>query len=210
METLTEKVKRFLTLGDGSGYGSGYGYGSGDGYGSGSGDGYGSGYGSGSGSGYGYSSYIINFDGSPVYQVDDEPTLIYRVHSNVAHGAILNGDLTLTDCVIVRDDRHFAHGETLQKATEALREKAFDDMDEDDRIDAFLEVFPDLDAPAPNRELYDWHHRLTGSCELGRDMFVRDRGIDLDGETSVRDFLRLVRNSYGGEIIQAVEKRYGG
>ena len=58
METLDDKIKRFLKISSGSGYGSGSG--SGDGYGSGYGDGYGSGYGYGygygSGYGYGYGS----------------------------------------------------------------------------------------------------------------------------------------------------------
>ena len=71
METLTEKVKRFLALDHGSGDGSGYGYGSGDG--SGDGDGYG--YGNGSGSG------VINFNGFPAYWIDNEPTLIYSASS---------------------------------------------------------------------------------------------------------------------------------
>ena len=69
MESLNDKIDRFLSIGSGygygygdgsdygDGYGSGYGssdgYGSGYGYGDGSGDGYGSGYGDGSGDGYG-------------------------------------------------------------------------------------------------------------------------------------------------------------
>ena len=67
---------------------------------------------------------------------------------------------------------------------------------------------PDPDVPVPNRELYDWHHRLTGSCEIGRDMFVRNHGIDLNGKTSVRDFLELVKDSYGGKIIRAIKGKY--
>ena len=189
MEELNEKIKRFLALDHGDGYGSGSGDGSGSGSGSGSGDG------------------VIQYCGYPVYWIDDTSTLIYRVRDNVAHGAILNGDLTFSDCVIVRDDAHFAHGKTLGEAMDALRDKTFDDMDEDERIDAFLEAFPDVDKPVPNRDLYDWHHRLTGSCTMGRDTFVRDRGIDMDGKTSVRDFLKLVRDSYGSEIIRAVEEK---
>ena len=64
METLEEKIQRFLAVstgygygaGSGSGYGYGYGSGYGSGYGYGYGSGYGSGYGAGSGSGYGYGS----------------------------------------------------------------------------------------------------------------------------------------------------------
>lgn len=52
-----------------------------------------------------------------------------------AHGAILNGDLTLTPCYIVKQDNIFAHGETLREAMEALRDKLFEDMPEDERND---------------------------------------------------------------------------
>ena len=191
MEELSEKIKRFLTLGSGDGSGSGYGYGSGD------------------GSGYGYGSGIISYGGTPVFLIDNTETMIYRVSGNVARGAILNGDLTLTTCYIVRDDAHFAHGQTLKEAADALLEKQFDYMDEGDRIDAFLDAFPDPDEIVPNSELYDWHHRLTGSCTMGRDAFVKAHGIDMGGKTSVREFCRIVKDSYGGSIIRAVMERIG-
>ena len=140
--------------------------------------------------------------------MDDVETLIYNVCRDVAHGAILNGDFTLSDCVIVRDDRHFAHGKTLLEAMVALREKAFDDMDEEERISAFLDAFPDPDKPIPNKDLYEWHHRLTGSCKMGRDLFVKSRGIDLNGETSVRVFCELVKDSYEGDVIHKVMEGY--
>ena len=195
MEELIEKIKRFLTLdhGYGDGYGSGYGYGSGSAY--------GSAYGSGDG--------ILSYDGTPVFIIDNIETMIYRVSGNVARGAILNSDLTLTTCYIVRDDAHFAHGQTLKEAADALFEKQFDDMGEDERIDAFLEAFSNPDEPVPNRELYDWHHRLTGSCAMGRDTFVKAHGIDMGGKTSVREFCRIVKDSYGGSIIRAVMERIG-
>ena len=240
MESLTEKIQRFLSLdfgsGSGSGYGSGYGsgdgdgsgsgsgsgsgYGYGDGYGSGSGsgsgsgdgDGYGYGYGSGSGDGdgdgYGDGDGIIQYNQFPVYYLDGVETLIYSVCRNVAHGAILNGDLMLSECVIVRNDRYFAHGKTLSEAMDALQEKVFDDIDEDGRVSAFLETFPDPDKPIPNEDLYEWHHRLTGSCKMGRDAFVKSHGIDMNGKTTVRAFCELVKDSYGMNVIQKVMEEY--
>ena len=60
MEMLEEKIKEFLSNGDGygngNGYGYGYGYGNGDGNGCGYGYGSGCGYGDGCGYGYGYGS----------------------------------------------------------------------------------------------------------------------------------------------------------
>ena len=199
--------------GDGSGYGSGdgsgsgYGYGDGDGsgygYGDGDGDGYGYGDGSGSGDGYG----IKRFNRETVYQIDGVNTLIRSARGNTAHGAILNGDLTLTPCYIVKQDNVFAHGETLREAMEALRDKLFEDMPEEERIDAFLRE-TDRQKTYPTQYFYDWHHRLTGSCDMGRKQFAHAHGIDLEhGMMTLTEFLELTKNAYGGDVIRKVIRR---
>jgi len=166
-----------------------------------------SGSGSGSGSGYGSGSGISAFAGQPVYNVDDVQTLIYHVHGNMAKGAILNSDLTLSPCYIVKSGNLFAHGETLQKAQEALRNKLFEDMPEEERIDAFLdEIKPGI--PYPARLFFEWHNRLTGSCEMGRRAFAADHGIDVDGDTmTLERFIELTENAYGGDVIHHVKER---
>ena len=201
--TLNEKIKAFLE--ESSGYGYGYGDGSGYGYGDGSGYGYGDGSGDGYGSGYG--SGIKSFNGEPVYRVDGVNTLIRSVRGNAAHGAILNSNLTITPCYIVTQDGVFAHGETLREAMEALRDKLFDDMAEDELIDMFLRE-TDREKAYPTQYFYDWHHRLTGSCDMGRKQFARDHGVDLEqGMMSLTEFLELTKDAYGGEVIRRVIER---
>ena len=200
--TLDEKIKDFLVVsyGSGSGYGDGSGYGSGDGSGYGYGDG--SGYGSGDGSGYGYG--IKSFNGEPVHRIDGVNTLIRSVRGNTAHGAIVNKDLTLTPCYIVKQDGVFAHGETLREAMEDLRDKLFEDMPEDDRIEMFLSE-TDREKTYPTQYFYDWHHRLTGSCDMGRKQFAHDHGVDLEhGMMTLTEFLELTKDAYGGDVIRKV------
>ena len=197
--------------GDGSGYGSGYGHGSGygDGYGDGSGDGsgYGSGYGDGDGDGDGYGKKIASISGQKIYDIDGVPTAIYRVKGNIAKGAILQSDLTFTPCFVVKQDVYFAHGDTLHEAMEALRDKLFEDLPEEERIAAFVaEHKPGVKYP--NRDLFDWHHRLTGSCEAGRKAFVADHGLDMNGSTTPEEFVHLTRDAYGGEVIRKLEAYY--
>jgi hypothetical protein len=218
--TLDEKIKAFLPVsygdgsgsgdgsGDGCGFGSGdgcgFGSGSGYGYGSGSGDGDGSGSGDGSGDGYGSGDGIKSFNGEPTYQIDGVNTLICSVRGNTAHGAIVNNDLTLTPCYIVKQENVFAHGETLREAMEALREKLFEDMPEDARIDAFLRE-TDREKTYPTQYFYDWHHRLTGSCDMGRKQFAQDHGVDLEhGMMTLTEFLELTKDAYGGDVIRKV------
>ena len=197
--------------GDGSGsgdsFGYGYGYGSGDGYGYGSGDSFGDGSGDGSGSGYGDGKKIASISGQKIYDIDGVPTAIYRVKGNIAKGAILQSDLTFTPCFVVKQDVYFAHGDTLHEAMEALRDKLFEDLPEEERIEAFVaEHQPGVKYP--NRDLFDWHHRLTGSCEAGRKAFVADRGLDMNGSTTPEEFVHLTRNAYGGEVIRKLEAYY--
>ena len=216
MEKLKEKVREFLkvTSGPSSGYGcgtgSGTGSGDGSGYGNGSGDGNGdgSGYGDGDGSGYGHRN-VKDFCGKDLHWIDGVPTIIDRVHGNIAQGRILRKNMTTKKCDIARNDRCFAHGDTVREAMEALISKEFDRMPEAERIAAFRREFPETDKPYPNKSLFDWHNRLTGSCLAGRRAFVQDRGLSMDGKTTVREFIRLTEDAYGGSTVRKLKKEYG-
>ena len=133
--------------------------------------------------------------------IDGVQTIITSVHGNIAKGFILQGDLTLTPCFIAKVDGCFAHGETVRQAVTDARDKAFEDMPQEERITAFL------DAIKPNTEypvmtLYDWHHRLTGSCEAGRKAFAKDHGIDLNAYMTREEFFELAKDVYGGDVIR--------
>ena len=223
METLTEKIKLFCGYGycygsgygsgDGSGYGSGYGDGSGDGsgYGSGYGDGSGSGsdycYGSGYGYGYCYGDGIKSVNGLTCVLIDGILTAITIVKGNVAKGFMVRGDLTMRPCFVAKSGNTFAHGHTLRDAMSSLRDKLFDEMPERDRISAFVESHKQK-TPYPNKDLFDWHHKLTGSCLAGRNEFVSQHGIDLDGETTPEEFIRLTEHAYGGDVIRKLKEFY--
>lgn len=206
--------------GSGFGYAYGFGYGSGNGFGEGSGDGdgdgsgyvdrygNGSGTGSGNGDGSGHGSGIPkSINGEKIYMIDGVPTIIRHVRGNIAKGVILKNGLQLEDCFVVKQDEHFAHGETLAKAMEALREKLFEDMPEEARIKAFVENH-DAEKQYPNMDFFDWHHRLTGSCEMGRRAFAERHNVDLNSSMTVSEFIRLTENDYGGNVIRKLRAHY--
>ena len=208
------RVDKRYGSGDGYGYGSRYGdgYGYGSGYGDGSGSGYGDGYGSGdedgSGSGYGYRSVgLATINGYDIFLIDNVPTIIVSIHLSLAKGYILNSDLTMTPCYVVKDGVLFAHGPTAQEAQEALRKKRFENMDTDEAIEKFCETFKQGER-YPGHDFFDWHHYLTGSCEMGRTAFVRNRGIDLDKTYTVDEFIELTENDYGRNVIRRLKERY--
>lgn len=235
MEMLEDKIKKFLVIdvgygdsygdsyGDGNGYGNrygdGYDYGDGsgdgsgydydNGYGDGSGDGHGYGNGDGSGKGHGYDYGVKEIHGYKVYMVDNMQTIITLVHGNVAQGFILQSDLQLEPCFIVKENNKFAHGNTLRDAFTSLQEKLYDDSTEEERIEAFKQKFPSYDTKYDNQDLFTYHHVLTGSCRMGRESFVLDRGLSLDDKTTVREFVQLTKNAYGGNIIKQLPQAYG-
>ena len=226
---LEDRINAFLSVnyGYGSGYGScrgsggGYGWGFGDGSGRGSGGGNGDGsdccyrwgYEDGNGDGYGWGfgdgSGVKDINGNHVYIVDGIQTIIKSVRSNIAQGFVLQSDLTLKPCYIVKERNKFAHGDTLHDAFSALQEKLYDDSTEEGRIEAFRKKFPEYDTPYPNRDLFAYHHVLTGSCRMGRESYCKDKGIDLDGSTTVREFIELTKGSYGGDVICKLPEVYG-
>ena len=217
METLEFRVKAFLSAtschgycygySNGDGCGDGCGAGSCDGHGAGSCDGYGSGIGAGIGCGAGKGVKELN--GDNVHLVDGIQTIIKSVHGNIAQGFILNSDLTLQPCYIVKEQNKFAHGDTLHDAFTSLQEKLYDESTEEERIEAFVKKFPDYDTSYPNRDLFAYHHVLTGSCRMGRERFCKDNGINLDGSTTVREFVSLTKDNYGSETIRKLPQAYG-
>ena len=197
MEALKTAADRFAEVVNGSGYGYGSGYGNGDGDGS----------CDGSGSGYGFG--IKSFCGQKVYQIDYVPTIIDHVHGSAAKVRILRDDLTTEDCYIVKQGILFAHGETLRKAMDALRDKLFEDMPEEERIAEFVKSH-DWGKQYPSADYYEWHHRLTGSCDMGRSEFAKRHGYKLtdDELLTVEEFIKLTENSYGGSVIRKLREAY--
>lgn len=218
-----EKIELFL-YGDGygSGYGDGYGYGSGDGSGSGYSDGSGYGYGSsdGSGSGYGYgdgsgcgygSGYGIpdKINNMQVYRIDTVPTIITHVVGNIAKGYIVSDDLELKPCYVAKSGNYFAHGKTKEKAVEDLNAKVFSNLDVEVKISEFLKNF-DLEKKYKGHEFYKWHNLLTGSCDLGREQFIKNNNLSLDNEYTVQEFIDICKNDYGSKIIKQLENKIKG
>ena len=193
---MEEQIKQFLNIssGHGDGSGSGDGYGSGDGSGSGSGDGYGSGSG------------VKMFNGDKIHIIDEIPTIIKSIRNNVAKGFVFNSDFTLTPTFVVKENNKFAHGETFREAFMALQEKLYDDSTEEERIDAFKNHFPDFSFSVSAKELFHWHHVLTGSCKQGRLSFCKSKGIDIENDFfTINEFIEITKDSYGGDIIKRLK-----
>ena len=141
--------------------------------------------------------------------VDGIATLIDSVHGQYARGSIVNSDLTLTPCYIARSGDYFAHGETLEEARRDAKDKALRNESIEQRIERFKSNYPDVDASVSNAELYKWHNVLTGSCEFGRKKFARQHDIDIKkGRMTVREFVELTKDAFGGKVIKQLKEAY--
>ena len=193
-------------FGSGAGYGFGYGCSYGYGYGSGLGPGNCSGSGSGDGGYFGFG--IKTFRGDPVYIIDDIPTIIRSIRGNIAKCMILNVDLTTTPCFVVKIGNCFAHGKTIKETFLVAQAKHFNEMQEDERLQAFVDAHK-WGVEYPDKDFYDWHNKLTGSCKMGRDRFAQEHGLEkLDGKHTIEWFVNLTKDSYGGEIIKRIPSLY--
>ena len=203
--------------GSGQGYPSKNGHGSGNGRGSGCSNFFGYGFGCECGcgfdksDGYGEGSYygdILTFNGNIVDNVDMLPTIIIQVNGNFVKGYIIKEALTLESCYIAKVDNFFAHGKTLKDAVTDAVKKQRKNMSIEERIKNFVETFGSLNSEHTGKEYYDWHHFLTGSCQMGRDKFCKAHDIDLSKKYTVKYFLDITKNSYGSNIIKLVREAY--
>ena len=88
---------------------------------------------------------------------------------------------------------------------ESLQQKLFEDMSVDERIEMFLKEFKP-DKTYSGQIFFDWHNKLTGSCLMGRKQFVKNNNLSLDKQYTVKEFIELTKNAYGGEIIKKLEE----
>lgn len=160
----------------------------------------------GTGSGGGDIS-MCRIDNHSVFFLDHIPTIVYAVCKNYAKGAIVHDDLTLEPCYIALSEHYVAHGKTLREAKQALDKKLLEYSPIENRIQEFCKTFLP-NTKYPNKLFFEWHSILTGSCEMGRTAFCKDRGVSLDDETTPEEFIKLTENSYRGEIIAMLKDYY--
>lgn len=207
--------------GFGRGYGNGFGRGNGNGFGYSNGfgrgnsnsfghdNGHGSGHDNGNGFGRGFNrgDYLKSFNNMDVYVLDSVQTIITHIKGTFAKGFIVNSDLTLSQCFVAKGNGYFAHGKTLKEARESLMAKIFENMDSDEAVSEFINKFEKSKA-YPGTDFFEWHHYLTGSCLMGRESFVKNHGLDLNRYYTVKEFINICENDYGGEIIKKLKEFY--
>jgi len=195
---MEELILKFLSGdGNGDGYGNGYGDGNGDGYGDGDGNGYG--YGNGDGNGEIKMEY---YKGGKVYYIDEIPCIFQSIKEDVASVLVISlSDFSETQMYVAKQWHLFAHGLSVKLAMDAVKDKYYAQQDVEEKIAEFKRIFK-KGTLYSNDEFYRWHYILTGSCESGRQHWMKERGIDITGTMTVESFINLTKEAYGSEVIK--------
>lgn len=77
----------------------------------------------------------------------------------------------------------------------------------EERIKAFVECHPSLTEAYS--DLFDWHHKLTGSCEFGRQQWCKEHDLKPTDSLTLLEFFELTKDNYGRAIIRQTAKEYG-
>ena len=100
-----------------------------------------------------------------------------------------------------------SHGKQNKRWT-PCKKKLYEEMDTEEVIDEFINHFKQ-GKTYPAKDFYLWHNRLTGSCKMGRDTFVKNKGIDLEKDVfTVKEFIDLTLDSYGGDVIRELQEEW--
>lgn len=157
--------------------------------------------------------YFAEFEGHKVYIIDSVPTCITAVHKAAdymfAEGFLINFSMYKENCIIAKVNGEFAHDVSLRLAVLSALDKFNNNEPLDVKINRFIAEFPNLHETVDNHRLFVHHHLLTGSCTLGRQKFIREHNIDIDGSMTVEDFINLTAYDYNGHVIRELGKQYG-
>lgn len=91
----------------------------------------------------------------------------------------------------------------------AQRESAID-LPKEERLKMFVQRFPSPDEMIQIKDLYYWHHALTGACKVGSDDWCKKHGFNIERKrfVTVRQFVRLTEREWGGRIIKELKNYY--
>ncbi|MFV0627004.1 MAG: hypothetical protein ACK5N8_06630 [Alphaproteobacteria bacterium] len=141
--------------------------------------------------------------GMEVIYIDKVPTLIKSIKKGIIKGFILNDNMTTEECFVSSFNGFTAHGKTIKESSDSAMAKFFANMHIDEKIKEFKNIFK-KNKKYKGQDFFNWHFILTGSCEQGRENFVKNKSIDLQKGFTPLEFLEICKNNYGSDILRRI------
>ena len=143
-----------------------------------------------------------------VFYIDGIPTIIDKIRGNVAKCRMVSEiDFSTKLCYVAKNGKYFAHEETMRRAIESVQNKMYSNLNVEDKIKEFRNKFKN-NIKYSSQTFFKWHNILTGSCEAGRKYFIANNNVDMSKKYTVKEFIRICENSFGGSIIKKLKQYY--
>lgn len=154
---------------------------------------------------------LVSYCGKAVYHLEGIPCILYVVVGNAAYGAVIMQDMTLRKGIIAKYGSSFAFAEHAKDAYQLAKElsikKGWEHYEKDPQA-FMLANYPDPDAPIDRRQLFELHNVLTGSCISGREEYIKDNNISVEGTMTLREFFELCKYTYGRDTLVKIAAAY--
>lgn len=152
---------------------------------------------------------IKYFNKQKVYYLNNQPIIIYSIHKDsLAKISIINNDLTLSEQYLAKVDEIIENGENLHIAYKEAFLESLMNKPLEEKINTFVELYPDLSQKISVKDFIKWHCILTGACSRGALDYIQKNGLKLDQEYTINFSLKFVKNIYSPTIIERVINRY--
>lgn len=148
------------------------------------------------------------FNGYSIHMIERRPVYIDSVHGRCASGGIVyrGNPRRAVPTKIVYVPGAYGFGKTVREAWQDARDRAWRRMPLEARVAEVKERYPSLSCTATWQEWGDVHAMITGSCEKGRQEWIKQRGPEV--RVTMEEFLRATESDYGNENIKKLKEAY--
>lgn len=156
-------------------------------------------------------SNIESFNGFPVHNIDGKDIIIYSVYGNYAKCGIINSDFSIKKCFIAKQGNYFAYSDTLEQALFYANNECSVNSPLHKIIKQLNKKYPDrYNTKVPIRELFLWHHIITGASFDWQKEYCKHFNIDYyNDEYTVDYFFKMIQYAYAfSERIEQLLKHY--
>ena len=153
---------------------------------------------------------IKSFNGQTVYYINNNPVIIHSLHQEqYARVSTINLDLTLSESYLARIGEIIDTGENLHEAYKEVYLKSIKEKEEDERIQTFIDLYPNPDKEILGLDFMKWHSVLTDACLDGQLKFIKNNNLDTNKKYSIKFLVKLTRRAFNPSVMQKIISKYG-
>ena len=139
---------------------------------------------------------IKQYNKQEVYYINNFPCLIHSIHYDyLMRISVINNDLQLSEKYAVKIGDSIEISNNLHNAYKEAYWESLKTKDIQERIQAFIQEYPDTNKKITGYDFLKWHIVLTNSCLKDSYKFVHLFNIDLNKEYDILYALNIVKSA---------------